>query len=78
MGLLGPLGEDDEAAGLCNGDSCVDPRALALTNDAVGLATAANVAFAAGAVLIAAGVTLFVLSPSRAPSVRATARGLAW
>jgi serine/threonine-protein kinase len=55
--------KDDEAATFCDGDRCVDPRALTLTEDASGLASAANVTFVSGAILVAGGVAMWLLAP---------------
>lgn len=83
-GVLGLLAKskDEDAERLCNGDRCVDPHGLELTDAAVQLTTAANITFVAGAVLLAAGATLLLL-PSAGPSsgarnVRLPWRGLAW
>lgn len=62
--VLGALAisKDDEAAQLCNGDRCSDARALSLTDDATGLATAANVTFISGAVLLAGGIVMWLVA----------------
>jgi hypothetical protein len=43
---------------------CNDPRGVQLTNDARGAATISTVLFAAGGVLVATGVTLYLTAPS--------------
>ncbi len=65
--------KNDDAARSCVGQACTDPRALTLSDQAAGLATAADVAFVAGGVLVAGGLTLVLLSPSP----NAPPRGLA-
>ncbi len=59
--------KNDEASRSCVGRACSDPRALTLTDEAAGFATAANVAFVAGGVLTLGGVALVVLSPPPPP-----------
>lgn len=75
--------KDAEAAGYCDGDRCTDARAIALTDDAKGLASVADVTFVAGAALVTAGVVLWLVAPSRAPKPaslgpRGAALGWAW
>lgn len=62
--------KNDDASRSCVGQACTDPRALALTDQAAGFATAADVAFVAGGVLVAGGLTLVLLSPTPAAPVR--------
>jgi tetratricopeptide (TPR) repeat protein len=62
--------KNDEASRSCVGQACSDPRALTLTDQAAGLATAADVAFVAGGVLVAGGVTLVLVAPTPASPVR--------
>ncbi len=66
--------KDDEAGKYCDGDRCTDRRALTLTNEASSAARVADVAFVTGAVLVAGGVTLWLLAP-RSTNVRAGVRG---
>ncbi|NVL67851.1 hypothetical protein, partial [Escherichia coli] len=58
--------KDTQAGRYCDGDRCTDVRALTLTDEATSAATIANVAIVSGAVLIAGGVTLWLLAPRRA------------
>lgn len=62
--VLGALAKskDDDAAQFCRGDRCTDARALSLTDDATGLATAANVMFVTGAVLLAGGIVMWLVA----------------
>jgi tetratricopeptide (TPR) repeat protein len=65
--------KNDEAGRSCVGQKCSDPRALSLTDQAAGLATAADVAFVTGGLLTAGGLTLVLLSPTPALPVRGLA-----
>ncbi|MDB4933482.1 MAG: hypothetical protein JWP87_454 [Labilithrix sp.] len=68
--------KDDQAGRYCDGDRCSDARALTLTDEATSAATVANVAIVTGAVLVAGGVTLWLIAPKRGAvdvSVRASA-----
>lgn len=72
LGVTGVLAvvaksKDSDADSFCDGDRCTNARALELTDDARGLATAATVTFVSGAVLVASGVVLWMVAP-RTPS----------
>lgn len=60
---LSAKSKNDEAAGMCTGNACRDPRAISLTDDAHSAATASTIAFIAGGVLVAGGVGLFFFGP---------------
>ena len=57
--------KNDDAAKLCNGDVCPDPRGVTLTNDAKSAARISTVSFIAGGVLAAAGVGLIIWGPKK-------------
>jgi serine/threonine-protein kinase len=57
----------DDAASSCHGDVC-DPTGKQLRLDAISDADASTVAFVAGGVLMAAGMTMFLLGPRSAPA----------
>ncbi|MDF2696093.1 MAG: TonB-dependent receptor [Labilithrix sp.] len=60
---LSAKSKNDEAAGMCTGIECRDPRALSLTEDARSAATVSTIGFVAGGVLLASGVGLFLFAP---------------
>jgi PEGA domain len=60
---LSAKSKNDEAAGMCTGIECRDPRALTLTDDARSAATISTIGFVAGGVLLAGGVGLFLFAP---------------
>jgi hypothetical protein len=64
-GILAAIAKskDSDAESFCDGDRCTNPRALELTDDARGLASAATVMFVTGAVLVAGGVVLWLVAP---------------
>ena len=72
--------KDTDAAAFCVGDRCSDPQAITLTEEANDLASAANVTFASGIVLVAAGVVLWIVAPASSPAPVAGGRrlGFAW
>jgi hypothetical protein len=70
---LSAKSKDDDASKYCDGDRCTDARAITLTHDATSAAHVADALFVTGAVLIAGGVVLWLLAPSK----RVTARGVA-
>ena len=61
------MGKNNSASGHCNGTVCDAPTVSTL-NDARTDATVSTVAFAAGGVLLAAGVVLYLTAPRGAPS----------
>jgi tetratricopeptide (TPR) repeat protein len=69
-GVLGivAISKNSQASSSCTGDACTDPRALTLTQDALDAAHGADVAFAAGALLTAAGVVLVLWPGGPAPA----------
>ncbi len=56
--------KNDESLGRCRTEQLCTPEGLALREDAQDQATIATVAFIAGGVLAAAGVTMMILAPS--------------
>jgi hypothetical protein len=60
---LSAKSKNDEAAGMCTGVECRDPRAVSLTDDARSAATVSTIGFVAGGVLLASGVGLFLFAP---------------
>jgi hypothetical protein len=56
--------QNDDANGYCNGNACTDQRGVDLAKSSGNLATAATVTLIGGAALLAAGVVLYLLSPS--------------
>jgi hypothetical protein len=61
------MGKNNSASGHCNGTVCDAPTVSTL-NDARTDATVSTVAFAAGGVLLAAGVVLYLTAPRGAPT----------
>jgi hypothetical protein len=61
------MGKNNSASGHCNGSVCDAPTVSTL-NDARTDATVSTVAFAAGGVLLAAGVVLYLTAPKGAPT----------
>jgi len=64
FGVLAKVKLDDSNRGGCVGNNC-DSAGFALRNDARGFGDLSTVFFIAGGVLVATGVTLFVLGPRR-------------
>ncbi len=65
---LQAISKNDEAANRCPASPrCDDPAGVTLTDDAKRAATISTVAFIAGGVLVAGGVTLYVMAPSSSP-----------
>lgn len=60
----GAASKNDESLGRCRTEQLCTPEGVTLREDAQEQATIATVAFIAGGVLIAAGVTLMILAPS--------------
>lgn len=57
--------KDRDADAFCNGDRCTDQRGVDLANEASSLTTAGNVTFVVGTTLVATGVVLLLVAPSR-------------
>jgi len=71
---LRAMSRNDEAETLCpESDVCTTRRGVTLTEDAKDAAAISNVAFAAGGVLIATAVVLFVTAPRETPPLRVSA-----
>lgn len=66
--------KNDDAAKLCNGDVCPDPRGITLTDDARGAARISTVSFIAGTVLVAGGVGLIIWAPKKERKTQASVR----
>lgn len=62
---LNAKSKNDEAADMCSGTVCRDPRAIPLTSDAQAAATVSTIAFAAGGVALAGGAALYFLAPKK-------------
>jgi tetratricopeptide (TPR) repeat protein len=60
---LSAKSKNDEAADMCTGIECRDPRAITLTDDARSAATISTIGFVAGGVLLAGGAGLFLFAP---------------
>jgi hypothetical protein len=56
--------QDGDANAYCNGNACTDQRGVDLAKSSGDFSTAATVTFIGGAALLAAGVVLYLLSPS--------------
>ena len=59
---------DSNADNHCDAQNSCDPTGLGLRSDAQSAATLSTVGFIAGAVLIAGGITMFVLAPKKSPA----------
>jgi hypothetical protein len=58
---------DSNADNHCDAQNTCDPVGLGLRSDAQSAATISTIGFIAGGVLIAGGITMFVLAPKKAP-----------
>jgi serine/threonine-protein kinase len=58
------IGKNSDAEKTCSGGTCTDQAGLDFTEQAKDAALVSNIAFGAGAVLLAAGVVLYVTAPS--------------
>ena len=56
--------QDGDANAYCNGSACTDQRGVDLARSSGDFATAATVTFISGAALLAAGVVIYLLTPS--------------
>jgi len=59
---------DSNADNHCDAQNTCDPVGLGLRSDAQSAATISTVGFIAGAVMIAGGITMFVLAPKKSPA----------
>jgi hypothetical protein len=70
--ILGVLTKNKgaQADQFCEASTCRDPQGVTLDREAANLGTAATTAFVAGAALLVAGVTIYLVAPksSRAPA----------
>lgn len=62
LGLVA-MKDNNDAASLCTGSACGDPRALTLTRDALSAANFSTGCFVAGGLAAAAGAILIVIAP---------------
>lgn len=60
---LSAKSKNDDAASMCSGLECRDPRALTLTDEARSQATISTFGFVAGGALLAGGVVLYLVAP---------------
>lgn len=61
---LRAIQKNHDAKDICPANKCTSEQGVTLTNDAKSAATASNIAFGAGAVLLATGVVLYLTAPS--------------
>jgi serine/threonine-protein kinase len=61
---LKAIQKNNDAKDLCPGNRCTSPEGVTLTDDAKSAATISNIAFGAGAAVLATGVVLYLTAPS--------------
>ena len=76
FGLSAKSKHDDAKNAGCLGTSCPDDASAKSEKDASSAATISTVGFIGGGILLAAGVTLFIIAPSKKASAPTSARSL--